>query len=299
MSVAEPAIQQEAGALWNDGCIQSVKPMLDMRKDHNIVWNEVEQKTEFMGWWFCCVPMACLQKNGLPLKQLYFHRDDVELGLRNPEQLTLAGIAVWHESFASKASCIERYYDTRNMPIVNAIHGEQSWKEYYRLCTQAVYKEWLRHRYNHAAFIMQGAEDFCKGRHWVQEHNSGAFFNELAAQEPPKIPANETDCLKLLTDRRSIPPWPLWKRILLTYLLMNGLFLPFKKEAIVSYRNPAARETFHTRTAYSVSPDNRQCFINRLNGKTLFQECIRLIHLRKILKCRYISVVQEWKDPSI
>lgn len=172
-------IQHESGASWNNGYIKSINHNFDLRNIKDITLNELETQSDYFGWWFCCIPVMMLINKGLSLP-IYFHREDVEYGLRNPSNTCLNGICVWHEPFENKPFSVNKYYDTRNTGVVNSIYikkfGTVNYIKY--VFRQTVY-EIFRYRYLDALLILKGAEDFCHGPEWMISNDSNEMYEEL------------------------------------------------------------------------------------------------------------------------
>ena len=78
-----PHIQYECGASWNKGVLIPNYHVMDMRNPYMVVCTECEDvKNEYMGWWYCCMPLELISKDNLPLP-VFIHRDDVEYCLRD------------------------------------------------------------------------------------------------------------------------------------------------------------------------------------------------------------------------
>ncbi len=118
----QPALQVEAGAVWNGGYMKSLKSNLDLRRLDACLENEIEEYAEYNAWWYCCFPMDVVTSENLPLP-LFIRADDVEYGLRNMRRLILMnGICVWHEAFENKSVSDYEYYIIRNQLICNSFH---------------------------------------------------------------------------------------------------------------------------------------------------------------------------------
>ena len=108
-----------------DGSYGPLKDRMDMCKLENLLRNEeMASRTKnesYAGWWYCCIPMPLIEKNGLPLP-VFVRGDDVEFSIRNKAKfLTLNGISIWHVGFAGKFNAaMELYQVHRNSLIIQA-----------------------------------------------------------------------------------------------------------------------------------------------------------------------------------
>ena len=121
MSMEEPTIQHENTAYWGKVRLHSLGQGLDLTSLENLIQNDNLPlvKNKYAAWWFCCIPMAVIQKNGYPLPN-FIKGDDMEYGIRNHQDIiTMNGIGVWHEAFAKKLSPVISYFSDRNMLIMN------------------------------------------------------------------------------------------------------------------------------------------------------------------------------------
>ena len=54
----------------------------DFNCDEEILYNEIEEHSDYSAWWYCCMPMRVVREDNLPFP-LFIRGDDVEYGLRN------------------------------------------------------------------------------------------------------------------------------------------------------------------------------------------------------------------------
>lgn len=228
------AIQTEAGAVWNQGALDSLKKGLDMRSCEACLVNETEEYAQFHAWWYCCFPLSMVTASNLPLP-LFIRGDDVEYGLRNMKHLImLNGICVWHEPFENKYSSSLEYYIIRNQLIVNAFHCPQFGARQLNKCMLAhCLREITYYRYKNVDLYLQGIRDFLKGPQWLMRQDAQALHQKVMeagyqAQDMEKLDMgfhyptyeasrndhgqNSTRCRRLLT--------------------LNGLLLPSKGDSI-------------------------------------------------------------------
>lgn len=168
LSLNQPYLQTESGAVWNGGKIKQLKNNLDMRQCECCLYNEREEKADYNAWWFCCFPISIVNSDNLPLP-IFIRMDDIEYGLRNMRQLiSMNGICVWHESFENKYAPYLEYYIARNQLITNAFHCK--WygtghliKKMLGKCVQEI----KVCQYKRADLYLQGILDFLKGPEWL------------------------------------------------------------------------------------------------------------------------------------
>ncbi|MFV0527413.1 MAG: hypothetical protein ACK5MN_01635 [Lachnospiraceae bacterium] len=180
-----PGIQYESGAQWNEGRIVALKHNVDLRDTVQLLRNENEDvKTEYSGWWYCCIPRTQISEDNLPLP-IFIHRDDIEYGLRiGTGFLSLNGIGVWHEAFENKMPGAQEYYAIRNLCITNAIHAPSySARRLKRLLLRWVTGNIVRYRYRYVNMNLKGAIDFCKGIDWLMRTDAQKLHMSLMRQD--------------------------------------------------------------------------------------------------------------------
>lgn len=117
----QPTIQHENSAYWGKIRIRTLGKEFDLTQAKCLYENEnlPPHKNKYAAWWFCCISLKVIEKNGYPLP-IFIKGDDMEYGIRNARDvITLNGLGVWHESFARKVNPAVNYFSDRNMLIVN------------------------------------------------------------------------------------------------------------------------------------------------------------------------------------
>ncbi len=238
-----PCIQYESGAVWNRGRIKAKKHHLNMSELKDILQNEQEERTEYAGWWYSCIPVEQIKKYGLPLP-IFIHRDDIEYGLRTGREhfIFLNGIGVWHEAFENKMPGATEYYDWRNLAIVNSIHyPDFTGKEMFRFLLKWVTANVIRYRYRYVDMNLRGIEDFLKGIDWLKAQDASALHKNILSMNYTAVPAEDFIGYKGI-DKEDI----CWENIekvtakkigklekVFRQITMNGYFLPGKKGKIL------------------------------------------------------------------
>ena len=118
-----PTIQFESGSSYIKGRLCPNGQGLDLSYREALLHNTRDVPVQYNAWWYCCLPLAEVREQGLPLP-LFIKTDDVEYGLRlKPEVVLLNGIGVWHKAFSEKYNPYLEYYTKRNEMIVSVIHN--------------------------------------------------------------------------------------------------------------------------------------------------------------------------------
>ena len=121
MSMDEPTIQYENTAYWGKIRLHALGKNFDLTKTDYLLQNDTipNVKNQYAAWWFCCIPIGVVKKNGYPLPA-FIKSDDMEYGIRNRQDIiTMNGIGVWHETFNKKENAVVNYFNDRNMLILN------------------------------------------------------------------------------------------------------------------------------------------------------------------------------------
>ena len=121
MSMDEPTVQYENTAYWGKIRLHALGKSFDLTKINYLLQNDTipNVRNKYAAWWFCCIPITVVKKNGYPLPA-FIKSDDMEYGIRNRQDIiTMNGVGVWHETFNKKENAIVNYFNDRNMLILN------------------------------------------------------------------------------------------------------------------------------------------------------------------------------------
>lgn len=162
-----------------DGSCVPAKPPLQVTKFVDVVYNECydEQMSvpadahRYAAWWYCVIPTAVIERNGLPLP-VFVRFDDVEYGIRcNPKFMTMNGICVWHAKFDIRYNAgVERYQTIRNQMIGQMTTGlVPDTKTMLHSLHHMVDLECRKFNYTDAELALQGFEDFLKGPKFIMQ----------------------------------------------------------------------------------------------------------------------------------
>jgi GT2 family glycosyltransferase len=174
MNFDEPDIHwEDIGYMTEAGVYRSLKPVLRMSNLHDCVTSESfepdyktwpDLKQRYAAWWYCCIPVPVIKKQGMPLP-FFVRFDDAEYGLRcNPHIMTLNGICIWHLAFYMRYNAgVERYQTIRNGITGQAITGVAPLTDFVKEIERSVRLELVKFNYNDALLAVQGFEDFLNG----------------------------------------------------------------------------------------------------------------------------------------
>lgn len=295
----EMTIQSENSNIWENRRTKPVKYRVDLSDFANVCKNETPNKANYLGWWFCCIPVGVVTKTNLPLP-VFIKRDDVEYGLRNGSKfITLNGINVWHEAFDAKRVAYLEYYYIRNELILEAtIKKNFSKKGLLDNIKKRFLEEVFKFRYVDFKFYAKGIFDFCRGVDYFKSIDGVALNNELRAMDRKLFPLEELnipfDMDKYLA---SIPYVESKWHLMFRRLTLNGWLLPSKKEpAIVKSIAPRKLAFYRVTKALNVELSTQRGYITYKSWKDLF-ECYRIYRdLVKFVNKYYNHAVREYVD---
>lgn len=184
-------MQHERGGYWykNKGCMP-VKHNLDLRVIENILFNEIQEYSEYNAWWLYCFPVENIKKFGLPYP-FFVRLDDVEFNKRiQNKMINLNGISVWHEQFENKHSPITEYYNIRNGLIFNSLYLDTKINPfiYIQWFLKPVIKHLFCYKYETAHYVVKATSDFLQGPNYLFSKNPEEHHKKLSGftEKPTK-----------------------------------------------------------------------------------------------------------------
>lgn len=163
---------EDTGYMTPEGYCHPAKGRLCLTKFEDVVYNEAHRipnevrrlNQRYAAWWYCCIPVSQIRKNGLPLP--YFVRyDDAEYGVRcSPEFMTMGGICIWHDQFDKRYNAAnELYQTTRNEFIAQFTTGFADNSDFETEIYHKFTLELKKFAYDNAELVLDAFEDFLKG----------------------------------------------------------------------------------------------------------------------------------------
>ena len=166
---------EDTGFMTKDGIFAPCKPPLRLTQFEDIIFNEIHQMTKeitpdnhYAAWWYCCIPISVIERNGLPLP-LFVRCDDAEYGIRcKTDFITMNGLCVWHMSFHKRYNpAVERYQTTRNTMIAQAAAGMAPHADFMHELHRNMQLELKKFGYDNAELCLDAFEDFLKGPKFI------------------------------------------------------------------------------------------------------------------------------------
>lgn len=197
----EPYIQFEAGGYFDkSGKQKGYGYLFDLSSRRGIIDNEADNKINYGGWWFMCIPMKCVDDGALPLP-FFIKYDDVEYSLRcRLRVITLNGIGVWHERFENKLNSAAVYYNTRNYLHLCELYCGFDKKAVRRYIRKAVTEYVCRQQYNMAEAAKQGYCDYLKGMKYLESLDAEKKHAEISALNYKMMTREELEKISGIND---------------------------------------------------------------------------------------------------
>ena len=155
---------------------------------------ETRRNHRYAGWWYCCIPVSSIERNGLPLP-VFIRCDDMEYGNRCANRfITMNGICVWHVMFGSKyRQAIERYQAMRNSLIAQATTGVFEGIDFMQKWHSLVYQDLKNFNYVGVELSLAAVEDFLKGPDFLKNVNAARLNARMAKMNDVPVPIDEMD----------------------------------------------------------------------------------------------------------
>ncbi len=186
---------EDSGQVRSDGYWSATKPKFNHAKISDNLKNEKDFSSRvntYQAWWYCCIPVEVIRKNGLPLP-LFIRGDDVEYGLRCKEQIiTMNGICLWHMGFEGKFNpALLVYQETRNMLIDQATSNILANINIFKRSIRLYLKSILKRDYVTCELTLRALEDYMKGPEFIMEDRGEQIIKENNAILDKMIPYGE------------------------------------------------------------------------------------------------------------
>ena len=162
----------------NVGNCRPAKPIFRVTDLESVINDEVfelpkdiaQRAKQYAAWWYCCIPISVIEKNGLPLP-VFVRCDDAEYGIRcKTGFITMNSLCVWHMSFFERYNAaVERYQTTRNTMIAQATCGMAPGADFMRELHNNIRLELKKFGYANAELCLDAFEDFLKGPSFIKK----------------------------------------------------------------------------------------------------------------------------------
>ncbi len=221
---------EDIGTITERGDFIPAKHFPDMYWLENILNtnNELAKiNNQYAAWWYCCIPVSQIKKNGLPLP-LFIRGDDSEYGLRcRPKIITMTGFCVWHLGFVGKYNVsMDFYQPIRNMLIAKATTGVMQNSNIIHRLKRLFCKQLLEYCYNGAEILLLALEDYMKGPSFIEQDLGERLLKEHSAYNEKLKPLSEFDIEVRLERVYDNPPLKKIRKLFYYGTLNFHLFIP-------------------------------------------------------------------------
>ena len=198
LSLEDPVRQfEDVSYVANTGVYRRVKDDLHVDRLSDILINErtsVEVDQAYGAWWYSCIPINAIEKNGLPMP-FFIRCDDVEFGMRNkPIYMTMNCICVWHASFEGRfRASVDCYQYFRNFFAMIALDDCADENMFVLRIQRGVRQDLRDLDYQAAEFILDGFEDYLRGPEYLQKLDGAATMVGKGKKNEKLIPVSEMD----------------------------------------------------------------------------------------------------------
>ena len=153
-------------------------------------------------WWYCCIPITQIKKNGLPLP-FFIRVDDSEYGIRcNPGFITMTGICVWHLGFVNKYNVSMDLYQTfRNLLIAQSTTGILPNADVLGRFKRSFRAQLLEFAYNGAEICLEALEDYMKGPEFIEQDLGEKILVKHRAYNEKMVPLTEFSELNVVLNQ--------------------------------------------------------------------------------------------------
>lgn len=167
---------EDIGNMTPQGTFAGCKPGMRLTLFEDLIYNEMFTPTKwqrnnmYAAWWYCCIPISVIEKNGLPLP-VFVRCDDAEYGIRcKTGFITMNSLCVWHVSFFERYNAaVERYQTTRNTMIAQATCGMAPDADFMKELHNNIRLELKKFGYANAELCLDAFEDFLKGPEFIKK----------------------------------------------------------------------------------------------------------------------------------
>ncbi|OZG63634.1 galactofuranosyltransferase [Bifidobacterium hapali] len=169
---------EDTGWMTPEGTFAPAKPGLRLTKYEDVIFNETfklpkvirKSGQRYAAWWYCCIPIDVIKRNGLPLP-VFVRCDDAEYGVRcGTKFITMNGLCIWHMSFHVRYNAaVERYQTTRNTMIAQCTTGFAPKSDFMYELHNNIRLELKKFGYDNAELCLDAFEDFLKGPKFIAQ----------------------------------------------------------------------------------------------------------------------------------
>lgn len=191
---------EDIGTVKHDGTYVPLKPRFyhHILRDNLLNEKEYIARDKYQAWWYCCIPVETIEKNGLPLP-IFIRGDDCEFSLRNKaDVISMNGICIWHMGFYGKFSAsMNIYQECRNLLIAQSTTGIIPEADLIGRIKKFYRDNILKHDYNAAELALRALEDYMKGPKFLESADGEKIVKENGKLNQKMQPLKDFQDLEL------------------------------------------------------------------------------------------------------
>lgn len=202
----------------------------DLRDINNVVNNERDMGSNYLGWWYVAIPREAVEENGYSYP-MFVQYDDIEFSVRNSHsaKINVNGIGVWHDDFEQKRSMVKVYYTIRNRLISHSLCCSEfllvrRWAE----CVLKSFGRMRRGYYFEAMLVLMAGWDYLKGPEYIATLDMEQKNTELY------VYARRNDAPGMLVG---------WSELVFQWIKLFVMLFIKRKSVIKRYRDTAKQYT--------------------------------------------------------
>lgn len=312
IDLAKKDLIYEAGLLYTkERQNDKFKPFSMVRLKHNLKINNpdnlncllLDEKIDFGGFYFFAFSRKVVEQIGL-LLPLFVKMDDLEFCLRLKESVNIVSfpsIAVWHETFFSKASLWDYYY-YRNDLITHAIHKQLKYIDAVSYFTKHLILSLSLFDYNHAEMLIKAFEDCIKGPNFIKSKDPELLHLEILelskTHKTQSVQPNYSQPNQQLKQKTTAN---IWKKTI-SLLTLNGHLLPdflTSDDDVFLWQSPdyAGQRTkaFAKKRVLIFKEESNSLFKNEIDKSAGIKLLTRWLKVVASSSVKWYSVCREWK----
>ena len=302
-----PYIQQETGGFFDGEKLIGDRAWESMNDEEQLLYNCIhEDSINYMGWWYCCIPMSCIKESNLPFP-FYMRWDDVEYGYRNRSEkfIHINGLGVWHASFENKYNSAMLYYEMRNYLIMCALEQSLDYCTMIKRIALYVYREICRYRYRDAELVLKGVRDFLRGPEWLRALKTDEFHEQILAHgyrlQKISVEQIKPEWEDLRNEEKEISSQTYAKGnesggIRRVLMRLFDPFIPAKGVRILRIDNNRLKNYNGTRYILNYDIATEKGFWVEKSFQKHFQDCIKLIGVTVCFLFQYKTVARRYQN---
>ena len=186
---------EDLGTISQGVLFEPLKPAFDHSDPLDVVkcaGGYYNNPITYAAWWYCCIPMEVVKKNGLPMP-FFVRGDDSEYSLRcKAKFISMNGICLWHLGFALKFSAaMDIYQQFRNLHIAEISSDIMPGINMHDIYKAFFHNDIRKFNYCACDLYLKSMEDFLKGPDFLESCDGEALLKENNSLCEKTVPLSE------------------------------------------------------------------------------------------------------------